>query len=163
MKKLTHILKNVDLVIASLCLSALVVITFISVLSRYLLNSPFAWTEEVQMMLIVWAVFMGGSAAFRARAHIAIEVLVDALPAKIQTVVRYFSDAVILVVLVYIGYQGIGYIGKQLSIGRVTSILKIPGAVIYSIIPIGSLFMIVNFVLAEYESFKKNHKREGGL
>lgn len=159
MKKLTHILKNIDMVIAALCLCALIVITFASVLSRYLLNAPFAWTEEVQMMLIVWAVFMGGSAAFRARAHIAIEVLVDALPPGVQTVVRYLSDAVVLVVLCYIGYQGLGYIGRQISIGRVTSILKIPGAFIYSIIPIGSLFMIVNFVMAEYKEFRKTRER----
>lgn len=162
MRKLAYLLKNLDFIISSLCLTALIIVTFLSVLSRYLLNSPFAWTEEVQMMLIVWTVFMGGSMAFREKAHIAIEVLVDALPAKARRAVRMLTAVMILIVLIYIGYQGAGYIGKQIEIGRVTSILKIPGAFIYSIIPIGSAFMAANFIIAEVRDFRKSGGKECG-
>lgn len=156
MKNLKKILSNIDYIISVTCLTVLIVITFVGVLSRYLLNSPFAWTEEVQMMLIVWAVFMGGSAAFREKAHIVIEVLVDALPVKVQKIVRMLVDAVTVVVLAYIGYQGLEYIGKQISVGRVTSILKIPGQFIYAIVPIGSVFMIANFLITEYRELFRN-------
>jgi TRAP-type transport system small permease protein len=55
------------------CMAALVVITLINVLTRYLTDDSFAWTEEFSVALMVVMTLAGASAvAFRDR-HIRIE------------------------------------------------------------------------------------------
>lgn len=52
-KFLKYILKNFDLFVASLVLCILVILTFLGVIWRYILHSPFTWLEEVQTACMV--------------------------------------------------------------------------------------------------------------
>lgn len=74
---LLHLIHRAFLHFASV---GLVAVTFCGAIMRYAFNSPFAWQEEVQLMLIVWIVFFGGRYAFAAGNHCAIDVVVELFP-----------------------------------------------------------------------------------
>ncbi len=54
------------------------------VLMRYIFNNPFTWEEELQLACMVWITFLAAPAAFRTKSHVAIEILVDALPKSLE-------------------------------------------------------------------------------
>jgi TRAP-type C4-dicarboxylate transport system permease small subunit len=52
------------------------------VFMRYVMNSPSSWPEPAGILLMVVFSFMGGAAAYRARAHIAVATLLNMLGDK---------------------------------------------------------------------------------
>jgi TRAP-type C4-dicarboxylate transport system permease small subunit len=52
------------------------------VFMRYVMNSPSSWPEPAGILLMVVFSFMGGAAAYRARAHIAVSTLLNMLGDK---------------------------------------------------------------------------------
>lgn len=155
-----QLLKNLDLLIAAVALVALIAITFVGVIMRYGFNSPFAWQEEVQLMLIVWVTFLGGRYAFVTGSHCAIDVVVDALPKKIQRYVDLLIMAAVVVVLCYTGWQSFKYIQQMYNTGRVTNLLHIPYALIYAPVTIGCVTMAIQFAILSIKGFLHGEKSE---
>jgi TRAP-type C4-dicarboxylate transport system permease small subunit len=75
------------LYIACICVAGVVMVgmTIIipyGVFMRYVMNSPSSWPEPAGVLMMVVFSFIGGSAAYRARAHIAVATLLNALGDK---------------------------------------------------------------------------------
>lgn len=137
---------NLDIIVAGIALVILVALTLFGALSRYFLNNPFTWMEEVQLLLEVWVVFLGAGYAFRTGGHVAVELVVDFMPKKVQKVVEYFIAVVVVTTIGYLLYQSIGYFNLFQGSGRLTSILQIPYTVIYGVVPFACLLMLINFL-----------------
>lgn len=144
------ILFNLDTLIACVALVLLVGVTFFGVIMRYCLGDPFVWQEEVQLALIVWVVFLGGRYAFVCGNHAAIDVIVEMFPKKLQQAVSVLIAVAVVIILSYVGYQGIRYIMQMSRYHRVTNILKIPYSLIYLPLPIGCVTMAVQACLNTY-------------
>lgn len=123
--------------------------TVFGVVMRYVVNNPLTWLEEVQMTLIIWLVFFGGSAAFRLHAHVSIEILVDSFPAWMKKAVDVFIFIVVTAVLLFIAYRGHEYIARLASGRRVSNVLRIPYALTYAAVPVGAVLMLLNFWASE--------------
>ncbi|HSW26139.1 MAG TPA: TRAP transporter small permease subunit, partial [Burkholderiaceae bacterium] len=64
--------------VAVLCMAVLVVITLLNVVTRYLTDQSYAWTEEISIVLMVVMTLAGASGAMARDAHIRIEAIYDA-------------------------------------------------------------------------------------
>lgn len=134
---------NLDLLAACVALVLLISVTFFGVIMRYCFGDPFVWQEEVQLALSVWVVFLGGRYAFVCGNHAAIDVIVETFPDKVQRAVSVLIAVAAVVILSYVGYQGIRYIMQLVRYSRVTNILKVPYSLIYMPLPIGCVTMAV--------------------
>ena len=61
--------------------AVMVAVVSAQVVARYGFNTGIGWADEVSRLAFVWCVFLGIAVAVRARAHIGITLLADALPA----------------------------------------------------------------------------------
>ena len=156
--KLLSVLGNLDIIVACVVLVALIIMTFLGVIFRYALKSPFTWLEEVQMACMVWIVFAAGGAAFRTGNHVAIEMIVDMFPKKVQKVFEWVIAVVVFAVLAYLFYQSLGFIGMFLKSGRATSMIKIPYALVYGIAPVSFVLMVVSYVFSLVKGVKSEAK-----
>lgn len=161
-KNFKHILKNFDLYVASLVLSILVILTFLGVIWRYILHSPFTWLEEVQTACMVWIVFAGAGAAFRFGNHVAIEIIFDLIPKKYQKLMNIFISIVVVIVIGFLFLQSIGFISVFIKSGRSTSMLKIPYSVIYGIAILSYIDMIISYFYALFSGVKSEVKEAIG-
>lgn len=66
----------------ALLLAAMVVLVFGNVVLRYALNSGITVSEELSRLAFVWLIFLGAAVALREHAHIGIDTLIRAVPAK---------------------------------------------------------------------------------
>lgn len=143
--KTLTIIGNLDVIVASIVLIILVTLTFFGVISRRVLGQPFTWLEEVQLACMVWIVFAAGGAAFRTGNHVAIEMVVEMFPKKVQKYFEILISLVVVAVIGYLFYQSIGFIEMFTKSGRATSMLKIPYKYIYGIAPVSYVLMIVSY------------------
>lgn len=146
-------LKNLDLLIAAFALAVLVVVTFTNVFMRYLFSAPLIWAEEVQLLCFLWMTFMGAGAAFRFGSHVAIEVVVDALPDKFKRIIEIVDYILVILILGYVTYLGMTMMPLMLKIGKQTNILHIPFWFINIVMPIGCAVMILCTTSAHYQKF----------
>lgn len=152
------ILSNLDIIVAASVLIGLILVTFSGVIMRRVFNNPYTWLEEVQMACMVWIVFAAGGAAFRTGNHVAIEMIVDLFPAKVQKFFNIFIGVVVFLVIGYLFKQSIGFINMFVSSGRATSILKIPYTYIYGIAPVSYILMLVSYVYSVVKGVKSEAK-----
>lgn len=68
--------------------SVMVAVVFAQVVARYGFNRSFGWADEIGRLAFVWSIFLGMAVAARLRGHIAIGLVVAALPAKLRVVAR---------------------------------------------------------------------------
>ena len=135
------------LYIACIALSglALVAITLMipaGVFMRYVMNNPMQWPEPASVIMMVMFSFIGGAAAYRANAQIAVEALIKAVPPKARTAMEWGVYACMLLTAGFM--LGYGMHLCRLMWGN--SIAEFPGlsvGVTYAPIPIGGLFTLL--------------------
>lgn len=150
------VIGNLDILVASIALIVLIVLTFFGVIMRYIVGKPFTWLEEVQLFCMVWIVFAAGGAAFRTGSHVAIEMVVEMFPKSVQKIISYLIDIVVFLVIAYLFYNSLGFIGMFAKNGRSSSMLKIPMTVQYGIAPVSYILMIISYFYSKY--FDKSEK-----
>ena len=75
----------------ALILGSLVVIMFIQVFCRYVLNNSLSWSEELTKYLFVWMTFLGGALCLRDKIHIGVDYFVSFLPKYFRNGIRQFN------------------------------------------------------------------------
>ncbi len=55
----------------------MVILTFLQVVFRYLIEQPLAWSEEGAKYLFIWATYMGASVAYYEGKHINVTLAFD--------------------------------------------------------------------------------------
>jgi TRAP-type C4-dicarboxylate transport system permease small subunit len=79
--------------ISVLCMAALVVITLLNVVTRYLTDQSFAWTEEISIVLMVVMTLAGAAGAMARDGHIRIEAFYDSGSVARRRALRLLSAA----------------------------------------------------------------------
>ena len=152
MKKVLDALVKVEAVLAAAILVILIACTFFGVLARYLFNSPFTWEEEVQVACMVWITFLAAPVAFHTKSHVAIEILVDAFPQKVQRVIEVLIMILMYAILIYFFFRSLEFISVLARTGRKTPILMAPYSMIYGVAPVSIILMLISYT---YETVKK--------
>ena len=162
--KLAKILGNLDVSIACVMLAGLIVLTFAGVLKRYIFRDPIAWMEELQPLLFLWVVFLAAGAAFRTGGHVAIEIVVDALPKKVGKVIERIDVVIELLILAYLTWQSCVFYAQCVTTSKVTLFLQIPYSLAYVILPVGCVLMIISVICKEISDIRAeraNNEKEG--
>lgn len=82
-------------------------VVLVSSLSRYLLNSPIQWSEEVAKYAMIYGTMFGMALCYLEGLHIRFTFLEDMVSEKIRHYLHFFSDAIALIsgsVITYSGY-----------------------------------------------------------
>jgi len=138
MKKILDILDKIEVAVASLVLLVLICVTFFGVLMRYIFNNP-----------------------FRTKSHVAIEILVDALPKSLRKIVECLIPVVVYAVLIYFFLRSQNYIAVMLRTNRKTPILMIPYSTIYAVAPVSIVLMLISYTEQKYYELKELFKGSG--
>ena len=90
-----------------ICFAAMTASAILGVFFRYVMQSPFMWTEEVARYLLVWMGFTAISIALRQDKHIKVEVLPKLIPSALANkVMGYVVDALIAFFFIVLLRQG---------------------------------------------------------
>lgn len=98
-----HLTRALEVVMV-LCLVVMLVMVFGNVILRLLFNTGIDLSEEIPRFAFVWMTFLGAIVGMRRRAHLGVDLLVQALPVLGRRICWGLSQAVMLVCCVYIVY-----------------------------------------------------------
>lgn len=117
-------------------------VLLVAVFFRYVVVSPFVWSEELVTILFTWMVFVGASACFATHQHIRVDTLPRIAPPTLRLALGIASVAVCFVVLAICVRYGLAY--AQRVSGDRTPITGLSFAVVALALPVTSVFAIVH-------------------
>lgn len=86
------------------CLVVMFVMVFGNVMLRLLLNTGIDLSEEIPRFAFIWLTFLGAIVGMRRRAHLGVDIVVQALPRLGRRVCWGISQAVMFICCCYIVY-----------------------------------------------------------
>ena len=147
---------SVDSITKILLIAVLVVmavVVFTQVIFRYAINLPLFWTEEFARYCLVWASLLGAGVAFKRGEHIAVTLFTDRfLPGRKSVVTDFMVDIFVAIILVVIFWGGISLVLMTRS--QISPALRIPMAIPYLAIPIGSAIMMIHQIASSYQKLR---------
>ena len=153
-KKTLGIIKIwMDRILSAGCAVLLTFMTFVvlwQVFTRYVLNNPAAFTEELVKYSLIWTGFIGAAYAFSAREHMSLTLLTDKLTGTPHKILMTLIDVLILLLAVFVIVIG----GFKLAISakmEFSSLLGVPRSVVYGCAPVSGIFIILAQLINIYE------------
>ncbi|MGB6409222.1 MAG: TRAP transporter small permease, partial [Planococcus donghaensis] len=99
LKKISSFSNHFLNIAIALSLAAMSLSVLLNVILRYVFNSGLTWSEEVSRYFFVWLVFLGAVSALKDKMHLGVDLVVKALPQKMQKVVFVISNGIVLYIL----------------------------------------------------------------
>ena len=140
MPQIRFVVEYFEELVAGLFMVLMSLATFANVVSRYVFNSPIQWAEEFARYAFIWVVFMGAVVCTKRKRHIAIDILLPALPAPVSAWVRVVADLCTLAVALAIVYYGAKLTAAATQI---TATLQVPHYVVYVVVPFSAALISV--------------------
>lgn len=143
--------EKLDKVIAHaliLLMGAMVINVTWQVLSRYLLQNPSSFTDELSRYMLIWLGMLGAAYVAGQNQHLAIDIL----PQKLQGIQQkrlliFIAGAILLFALIVMIIGGANLVFITFMLGQKSATLQIPLAYVYTIIPLSGLLVVVYQVL----------------
>lgn len=142
---LSKVKKGMNFILSRIAALLLIFMTFLvlyQVFTRYVLDNPADFTEEVVRYLLIWTGFIGAAYAFSTRQHMALVFLRDKLPEQKKRALMAAIDAVILIFAIFVMIIG----GTKLALSAVrefSALLGVSRSLVYSMAPISGVFIAV--------------------
>ncbi|MDD5064501.1 MAG: TRAP transporter small permease [Phycisphaerae bacterium] len=147
--------KILDRTLEILVMTAMAVLTvdvLWQVFTRFVLNNPSTWTEELATFLLIWVAMLGAAVALGMGAHLGIDYLVNKLSIrkKLWTEVFVFLCIALFSLCVMVT-GGIDLVISTLQLGQVSPALGIKTGYVYLAIPISGFFLVFYSVIGLVE------------
>ena len=147
LKKFDEGLQFIEDHIVAIILFLVMAITFWGVVARFIMNDASVWAEEAARYLTIWGVFVGASLGAKKGAHIGVEAFVTFLPQKMQQYVNIITTIICIVFCCLIAFIGYDYTARLMKTGQLSPAMRIPIALAYAAVPIGSALMTIRYFL----------------
>ncbi len=158
-----EIIKNIDkriFQIASSLLLILMLLNVVNITSRYLFNKPIGWTVEVSVLILVSLVFLAWGYTTGSGGQVALGVVVDRFSFRTRVLVKLFISLLILGTFIMMLWAGIEAGLWSRKMGATTDLLRIPIYPFRFLIPIGSLFVVLEVLIQFRHTFRMWNSKE---
>ena len=143
------IIKYIEELLASVAITIVVLSAFYGVISRYILNNPVAWSNEIATIAFTWTVFLGASAAWKYDKHIHLDLVYDFFPKRIKIVSDWLKNLILAVFFVFVLYLSIQF--TITAYNKPTAILRIP----FSYVDVPVVIFFISIIIRSIQKFLK--------
>lgn len=144
--------RNIEEILGCCFLVVMVISVAIGVIAR-MMDAAAVWTNEVSRYAFLWSVYLGSVVAVKRKSHIALDLLAQFFPKKLNKWIKAISNVFLLVLFFMIFFYGAELVKNTWNIS--SSSLQIPVGLIYSVIPLSFLLMFIYTLVQLYQDFFK--------
>ncbi len=128
----------------------IIFITFsITIISRYALKMPVAWSYEVSILAYMWTMFFGVGKALSRDEHVVFSLVYDTMSPKMRSIFRIASNLIIIALLVIVFIPSVNSLASK---RMVTGVLKMKFSLVFA--PL--IYMFAEIIIRSIMDLKKN-------
>ncbi|MDO3380692.1 TRAP transporter small permease [Gilvimarinus algae] len=144
MQKLANILEKIVGGFVGLLMAAMVLDVTWQVLTRFILNEPSSYTEELARFLLIWIGLLGAAYAYRKKAHLGLDILSQKLEGAAKRRLDIFiSVTCALFAVVIMIYGGTKLMLLTLELEQMSAALQVKVGYLYSVIPLSGVLIVL--------------------
>jgi TRAP-type C4-dicarboxylate transport system permease small subunit len=150
-KVLDRLLETLVMVVVAV----LVLDVLLQVFTRFVLNKPSSWTEELAVFMLIWVSLLGAAVALGRGAHLGIDYFVGKLPERVRLATEvfvFFCVAAFSFLVMVLG--GIDLVRSTLELGQPSPALNVQMGHVYLAVPISGFFLTLYAVIALVERLR---------
>jgi TRAP-type C4-dicarboxylate transport system permease small subunit len=141
-------------------MAVLVIDVLWQVFSRYVLNTPSSFTDELAGFLLIWVGLFGGAYVAGKNEHLAIDLLLQKSPPKRQKSIKLFINISILLFAVFVMVAGgIWLVYTRFLLSVRSAALELPLGYVYIVLPVSGL-LIAYYMIANTRDILKKEKEQ---
>lgn len=159
MIKLREYLDSILKIANAIMLAFLTSLTVWQAVTRYLLNNPSTWSEELASYMFTWVTMLGATYIFRKRGHMNIPIVMEKLSPRNQKYAIIFNDLLVLIFAITVLIMG-GFSITKLTMGQMSSSLSVPMGYFYAILPVTGVLTALYSLLNLYDAFQDLKRSE---
>lgn len=144
-------MKNINLFITSilekvliLAMASIVIVVSWQVFSRFIIQSPSSFTEELSRFLLIWIGILGAAYAYKTKAHLGLDLFVEKMAPnrkhKVQILIECLAIVFATSVMIYGGFS---LVSLAIELKQTSASLGLNMGIIYSVIPVSGLLILM--------------------
>lgn len=106
LKAIEKLVVKAEEVVIFVSITALIVMLFLQVVFRFVLEAPLAFTEEAARLLFAWLIFVGAARALYVSQHFMVDIVHKQLPTAMQQAAGSVADIVTILFAVLLAWTG---------------------------------------------------------
>jgi len=143
MDKLTNIITRILSIILIILMAVMVLDVSWQVFTRFILQDPSSFTEELAGFLLIWIGLLGSSYALYTKAHLGIDVLTSKLSGARKQLAQLLIHLIVILFAVFVlVIGGIRLVNITLTLEQISPALGIPMGYVYLVLPFTGILMI---------------------
>jgi TRAP-type C4-dicarboxylate transport system permease small subunit len=155
MKKIYQYYCKFEVFICSVGFFSIVVLVFVSAISRGL-KYPIQWTVDISQLLLAWVSFLGADVAWRHGQILGLDLITKNFPLKMRRLVELTVLLVILVALIIFILYGIQLAKSNWK--RAMQVVRMSYSIVTLSLPIASVSMSVSTMIKIVERIRNFNK-----
>ncbi|MFI2743160.1 TRAP transporter small permease [Zhouia sp. PK063] len=141
MKKLLDKSLGITLVVL---MAAIVITVLWQIFSRFILNSPSSYTEEIARYLLIWIGVLGAAYASGQKEHLSINILQEKLsPKSRKKLLIGINILIIIFCLLALVLGGGNLVYTNYILGQNSAALHLPLAYVYMVLPLSGILVVI--------------------
>lgn len=142
MKPVSSFLEQVLAKVIALLMALIVIDVSWQVVTRFIMDDPSSYTEELARFLLMWIGLLGAAYAYRRHSHLSLDLFRHNAPRErrmwMNRIIHTISLAFALVAMVY---GGLKLVSLTLSLKQTSAALQIPIGYVYVCIPLSGVLI----------------------
>ena len=151
MKKIEKVLDAVMRFLMALAMLTLLVFGTWQIFTRWILQNPSTFTDELLRYVLIIAGMIGSAYCFYRDEHLALTLITDKAKGPFKVVLEVFIEACILFFVIYVFIYGGIKLASTAS--NVSSVMRIPMKTLYMIEPICGVMIVLARALKYIQMF----------
>ena len=164
-KTMQRIIDSIDLVLSRFLIALMMLIVLAvtwQVFTRFIIQDPSSWTEELARFLLIWIGVLGASYALRTRAHLGIDLITQRVGEAGRRRIKFTVYGVVILFAFFVMVVGgIRLVNLTFSLNQISAALGIRMGYIYTVLPISGSLMIVYSILFMIRPDGSSYQPEG--
>jgi TRAP-type transport system small permease protein len=144
MKKITGVVSKILEYIVGALFLVIAATALSQVFARYVLRHSLVWAHELDILLMIWAVWLCAAIGIHRKAHLRITLVSERLSPEKQKILVFFIDLCTLFLLMILGIKGIEVIQSVEGMDLIS--MPIPRGWVFAAAPVGAAFMLLVFI-----------------
>lgn len=146
-------LYNLVLTLCTILFLVIIFVTVAGVFTRYVLDSPLIWSDELARFSLIWMIFLGAGVVSFKDSHLVVDFIFEYVPEKIGSFLKTFSFIVVLGFLITIVVFSIDLL--RVAGYNTSPALEIPLSFWRGSVIAGAILMIIAMVYNQVKRYKK--------
>ena len=132
----------------------LIVLTFVGVITRYVLKIQMAWAYEVSILVLVWVCFLGAAAGVKSKSHVNFDAVINLFPSGLRRFLFIIKYLLLLFISVFGAYFGYKVVLKTLS--QQFQTIPVSVSLLYLALPVTFLVFILFYAEELIDDIRAN-------